>query len=173
MSKPGASVDAGGFRAAMAQLGAAVNIVTTDGVAGRYGITASAVCSVTDSPASLLVCVNRASRMHAALRANGVLAVNVLTPDHEALCAAFATGGLSIEERFAGGSWQAMNNGVPGLEGALVRLACRIETVTEVGTHAVIIARVEQVVLRGEGEGLVYFDRTFHRLPLTPALSEG
>ena len=40
------------FRDAMARLGAAVNIITTDGVAGKGGITATAVCSVTDDPAT-------------------------------------------------------------------------------------------------------------------------
>ncbi len=34
----------------MARLAAAVNIVTTDGPAGRAGFTATAVCSVTDEP---------------------------------------------------------------------------------------------------------------------------
>lgn len=38
------------FRDAMARLGSAVNIITTDGPAGRAGFTASAVCSVTDTP---------------------------------------------------------------------------------------------------------------------------
>ena len=38
------------FRDAMACLPAAVNIITTDGPSGRCGITASAVCSVTDEP---------------------------------------------------------------------------------------------------------------------------
>ncbi|STR46597.1 flavin reductase RutF in pyrimidine catabolism pathway [Klebsiella oxytoca] len=38
------------FRDAMAHVGAAVNIITTDGPAGRAGFTASAVCSVTDAP---------------------------------------------------------------------------------------------------------------------------
>ncbi len=38
------------FRDAMACVGAAVNIITTDGPAGMAGFTASAVCSVTDSP---------------------------------------------------------------------------------------------------------------------------
>ena len=47
------------FRDAMACVGAAVNIITTDGPAGRAGFTASAVCSVTDSPPTLLVCLNR------------------------------------------------------------------------------------------------------------------
>ena len=45
----------------MARLGAAVNIITTDGPGGKRGFTASAVCSVTDSPPTLLVCLNRSS----------------------------------------------------------------------------------------------------------------
>lgn len=49
------------FRDAMAQVGAAVNIITTDGPAGRAGFTASAVCSVTDEPPTLLVCLNRSA----------------------------------------------------------------------------------------------------------------
>ncbi len=49
--------DKASFRDAMAHVGAAVNIITTDGPAGRAGFTASAVCSVTDTPPTLLVCL--------------------------------------------------------------------------------------------------------------------
>jgi flavin reductase (NADH) len=52
------------FRNAMASLGAAVNVITTDGSRGRCGITASAVCSVTDTPPTMLVCINQSSYMH-------------------------------------------------------------------------------------------------------------
>ena len=52
-------VDQQTFRDAMSCMGAAVNIITTDGPAGRAGFTASAVCSVTDTPPTLLVCLNR------------------------------------------------------------------------------------------------------------------
>ena len=38
------------FRQGMSNLGAAVNVITTDGAAGQAGFTASAVCSVTDTP---------------------------------------------------------------------------------------------------------------------------
>ncbi len=58
------------FRDAMASLGAAVNIVTTDGTEGRCGITATAVCSVTDTPPTLMVCVNRNSAMNAVFQKN-------------------------------------------------------------------------------------------------------
>ena len=46
-------VDQQTFRDAMSCMGAAVNIITTDGPAGRAGFTASAVCSVTDTPPTL------------------------------------------------------------------------------------------------------------------------
>ena len=49
------------YRDAMARLGAAVNVITTDGPGGRAGFTASAVTSVTDTPPTLLVCANRAN----------------------------------------------------------------------------------------------------------------
>lgn len=48
-------VDVTQFRNAMAMLGGAVSVITTDGPAGRFGFTASAVCSVTDAPPTLLV----------------------------------------------------------------------------------------------------------------------
>ena len=67
------------FRNAMAHMSAAVNIITTDGEAGRCGITATAVCSVTDTPPTLMVCVNRNSAMNAVFKANGRLCVNVLS----------------------------------------------------------------------------------------------
>ena len=60
------------FRDGMARLAAAVHVVTTDGPGGRGGFTASAVCSVTDDPPTLLVCVNLHSRQNDLIRANGV-----------------------------------------------------------------------------------------------------
>jgi flavin reductase len=76
------------YRNAMARLGAAVNIITTDGPAGRAGFTASAVCSVTDEPPTLLVCLNRSASVYPAFKANGVLCVNVLAAGHQSLSAA-------------------------------------------------------------------------------------
>ena len=72
-------VDVTGFRNAMARLGGAVSVITTDGPHGRFGFTASAVCSVTDSPPTLLVCMNRASTSNVHFKNNGVLCVNVLS----------------------------------------------------------------------------------------------
>jgi flavin reductase len=53
------------FKNAMSLLTGAVNVVTTTGVSGRHGFTASAVCSVTDAPPTLLVCINNSAYSHA------------------------------------------------------------------------------------------------------------
>lgn len=60
------------FRDGMSRLGAAVNIVTSDGPAGRLGFTATAVCSISDTPPSLLACMNRRSLQNGPLKRNGV-----------------------------------------------------------------------------------------------------
>ena len=74
----------------MARLGAAGNVVTSDGPGGRCGFTASAVCSVTDSPPTVLVCVNRTNDSYPPLKVNGVLCVNTLAGGQEDLSAIFA-----------------------------------------------------------------------------------
>src|SRR6185312_3076587 len=73
-----ATVDQAQFREAMSQLGAAVHVVTTAGPAGRGGVTATAVCSVSDQPATLLVCVNRRAQIAPLVEANRILCVNTL-----------------------------------------------------------------------------------------------
>lgn len=157
-----AIVDKGEFREAMSRLGAAVNIITTDGPAGLHGLTASAVCSVTDDPPTLLVCVNRASNVHAALSQNGVLCVNVLASRHQPLSDLFGRGAHSVEQRFAGAEWRTMHTGSPALTDAVVSLDCRIDQITEVGTHSVFFCRVAGIALGGQPEGLIYFNRAYH-----------
>ena len=70
--EPIISVEPTLFREAMARLGAAVHIVTSAGPGGKTGFTATAVCSVSDTPATLLVCLNRRSKSAPLLSQNGV-----------------------------------------------------------------------------------------------------
>jgi len=151
------------YRDAMARLGAAVNIVTTDGPGGRHGFTASAVCSVTDTPPTLLVCLNKGSSASAAFHANGVLCVNTLAPEHETLSKLFG-GGTPVAERFAGGEWRPSATGAPMLAGAAAAFDCRIVRSVEVGTHDVLFCEVVGLAADGAQEGLIYFSRRYHRL---------
>ncbi len=88
------------FRNAMSKLAAAVNIVTTGGEAGTVGITATAVCSVTDSPATVLVCVNRSSASNEIFKANGRMCVNTCASEHQEMSMHFA-GMTGLEMRRA------------------------------------------------------------------------
>jgi flavin reductase len=151
------------FRHAMSRLGAAVNIITTDGPGGRHGMTASAVCSVTDSPPTVLVCMNRRSGSHLRFRENGNLCVNVLAGHHQALSARFSTPS-DAEKRFEHGIWSALVTGAPVLTDASAALDCRIGEISEVGTHSVFFCEVVGVSTAAQPGGLVWFDRAYHAL---------
>lgn len=161
-------VDRQTYREAMARFGAAVSVVTTDGPAGRYGFTASAVCSVTDDPPTLLVCVNRKNDSHPALLANGVLCVNTLASDQQEISGLFGGSVSDQATRFAGGSWDAMVTGAPALLGAVVTFDCRVSQVTEVATHTVVFATVAAVRHGAQHDGLMYFARAYHPIRRPP-----
>ncbi|HKR87102.1 MAG TPA: flavin reductase [Phenylobacterium sp.] len=152
------------FREGMARLGAAVTVVTTDGPAGRRGLTVSAVCSVTDSPPSLMVCINRRSRSHGAVLENGVLCVNVLAGSDEPLGAAFAGRGEPGDDPFLGADWGVLATGAPALASAVVALDCRISLARDIGTHSAILCEVQAMSLGAGSDALVYFNRRFHHL---------
>ena len=161
MNSPLVSPEA--FRDAMARLGAAVNVITTDGPAGRRGFTASAVCAVTDTPATLLVCVNRAHDSHAALVANGVVCINTLSAAQRDISDAFAGySGLEREDRFSLGVWHTLATGAPVLSGAAVSFDSRIVGRTEVGTHSVMFCEVAAIGAGSVHEGLIYWGRAYH-----------
>ncbi|WP_233836220.1 flavin reductase [Paraburkholderia sp. ZP32-5] len=152
------------FRDAMAGLGASVNVITTDGAAGKAGCTASAVCAVTDEPPTLLVCINRASRNNAVIRENGRLCVNVLSAEQQHVAMRFSTKDLSLDERFACAEWEQLDTGAPVLSDALSALDCDIESSVEVGTHTVFFCTIKAARAPVQGEGLIYFARDFHRV---------
>lgn len=154
------------FRDGMARLGAAVNIITTDGPGGRAGFTASAVCSVTDAPPSLLFCLNRSSSVYEWFAQSEAVCVNVLAPRHEELSRVFG-GKTHAAERFEIGTWLTLLSGAPVLADAAVAFDCLVSNRWEVGSHAVFICEVLDVRRHETVSGLVYFDRRYH--PLQPS----
>ncbi|ANS41025.1 4-hydroxyphenylacetate 3-monooxygenase, reductase component [Serratia inhibens] len=151
------------FRDAMASLSAAVNIVTTDGPAGRCGITATAVCSVTDTPPTLLVCINRNSAMNPVFQENQQLCVNVLNHEQELMARHFAgMTDVSMEERFRLEEWQSGPLGQPVLRNTLASLEGEIVQIQSIGTHQVYLVQIRQIQVNAAGNGLIYFKRNFH-----------
>ena len=151
------------YRDAMARLTGAVNIISSDGQAGLAGFTASAVCSVTDDPPTLLLCVNLASRQSELLRVNGVLCVNTLAKGQEDIARAFSNHDLTMAQRFERAEWTARESGSPMLKGALAVFDCRIVERLEQGTHAVLFCEV-LAAEAGNGRPLLYYNRAFGTL---------
>jgi len=158
-------LDSQTFREAMSRIAAAVHIVTTDGVGGRAGGTVSAACSVSDDPASILICLNRQSRIHAAVLKNRCFCLNTLTDDHQEISDVFAgKESADMSDRFAHGSWTDLATGCPALDSAGLSVDCEVFSVSEVGTHSIIVGTVADLRMTDPGKSLIYVRRGYKSL---------
>jgi flavin reductase len=160
--EPVRTVEAAVFREAMSRLGAAVHVITTAGPGGKAGATATAVCSVSDAPPTLLVCLNRRSQTNPAVVENGVFCVNTLGEGGAEVADVFAgRTGVTGSDRFAAGEWTVLSTASPVLASAVVAFDCRVVEVRSVGSHNVFFGAVESVRLGTTGRALVYHDRAY------------
>lgn len=133
-----------GFRQVMRRLVASVTVVAAARKGERFGLTATAVTSLSFDPPSLVVCVNRSAASFPILAEVGQrFSVSILAADQQAVSQAFGTPGLSAEERFAVGDWRVSASGVPLLEGAAACVELIVDAVHPYGSHALIIGRAE------------------------------
>ncbi|KQV36997.1 flavin reductase [Rhizobium sp. Root1204] len=153
------------FRDAMARVCAPVNVITTNGEAGRGGFTATAMCSVTDEPPTLLVCMNSKSAQAQLFLDNNRFCVNVLTGEHKDLAGYFAGREADMTARYSAAEWTDLNSGNQALADAIVSFDCRIVDARLVGTHNLLIGEVTEIRSRKDGHALLYFDRSFVHVP--------
>ncbi|MCI4678675.1 flavin reductase family protein [Rhodoblastus acidophilus] len=157
-------LDPKAYRDAMSEIASPVHIIATDGPAGLAGMTVTALASVTDQPATLLVCVNRQSPSAPRFLKNKAFSVNSLGAADQKLADIFA--GRTDEhfaEKFTHGLWRKGATGAPLLEGALANFDCRLIEAKDVGTHHILIGEVVAVARRDEGAGLLYHRRAYRR----------
>lgn len=153
------------FREAMSRIAAAVHLVTTDGPAGRAGATVSAMCSLSDDPAMILVCINQEGRLHEALHENRCYCLSTLAPDDQPVSDIFAgRGDLEMEERFTGLGWLTLETGSPALTTAKLNVDCTVDTIVPAGSHSIFIGKVCGIRLNDPGPSLLYAGRQYQRL---------
>lgn len=153
------------FRDAMSRVAATVHVVATDGKTGLGGTTATSVTSVSDSPPSLLVCLNQASQTLQRIRSNGAFSVNVLSSGQRDVADTFAgVTGLEGAARFRAGHGWRMGDGAPVLETALSSFACALADMFPVGSHMVVIGAVRQVQFGEDQQPLIYHRRAYGAL---------
>lgn len=153
------------FRDAMARVCAPVNVITTNGPAGRGGFTATAMCSVTDEPPMLLVCMNSRSAQTQLFVENSRFCVNVLTGEHKDLASSFAGQQADMDARYAAAEWINLHSGNQALADAIVSFDCRLVEARLVGTHNIFIGEVVEIRTRKDGHALLYFDRNYVHVP--------
>lgn len=150
-------VDPQQFKDGMRRLAASVTIVTVGFLDGRrFGMTATAVCSVSAEPPILLCCINRKTATHQHFMAAESFGVNILASDDQDLAKRFAAP-HQPHERFAIGDWQSTESGVPLLKTAAASFLCRKRDAVDMGEHTVFFGEVIEVATRkDQAPSLVY-----------------
>jgi len=157
-----APVDPLTYRNAMAEIAEAVHVVTTDGPAGRRGLTVTAFTSVSDKPATVLVCLNRLNAHNDVFVENGKFAVSTLGAQHQRLAEAFSgKGDLDSVSRFRLGDWETLETGSPVLADAVAAFDCRLVESVDMATHRVLFGRVTGLRIGASLSPLMYHRRGY------------
>jgi len=152
------------FLVGMSHAACTVNVVTTDGIAGRHGVTISAMVSVSaDTPQpTLLVCIHHLSPVISALLQNGVFCVNVLRDDQAHISDNFAgRSGVQGAAKFDCATWTTQLTGAPRVVDSLVAFDCRVTASERVGSHFVVFGSVQDIFVAGTGAPLIYANRAY------------
>jgi len=150
------------FRLAMRQLAATVNVITTQDGMNRCGLTATAVCSLSITPPSMVICVNRSGVAHQAISAAGCFCVNILADTQAEIAMRFAgQSGEVGEDRFALYHWTHLATGAPALDGAVANLDCIIASVSQTTSHSIFIGHVKSIRCSANMSPLLHYNRRF------------
>lgn len=149
--------DATTFRTAMRLPATSVTVIAAGEGEERNGLTASAVCSLSDAPPMILACVNLNSSALPLIRARGCFSANFLTEAQHDLAERFA-GRTRIygAARFSDAGWSTLATGAPVLSTALAAFDCILEREHDSPTHAILIGRVVAITHDAECRSLVY-----------------
>lgn len=163
-----------------------VAVVTTDGEAGRHGVTISSMTSVSadgDHP-SLLACIHHLNPAATAIMKNRAFCANLLGEGQQALSDLFAgrdkTGPgkagpgrpvqdkLQRADRFDRAEWHKGHAGQPVLAGATAAFECRLATAVLWETHYIIVGKVVSVTLSDDPSALLYGQRAYRKAVQLP-----
>jgi 4-nitrophenol 2-monooxygenase / 4-nitrocatechol 4-monooxygenase, reductase component len=141
------------FRDVIGHFATGVTIITTREGEVDFGVTVSAVSSLSLEPPMLLVCLNRTSRTQQAVSRSRRFAVNILGVHQRELARLFAT---PRDDKFAGLDVRHGPLGDPLLPEAIAHVECEVVEEAKGGTHTIFIAEVRHAE-RFEGEPLLYY----------------
>lgn len=147
----------------MRRLASGVCVLSTALEGGeRFAMTVSSVTSVSDAPASLLVCINQAVSQQAHLSSpEARFAINVLSVEHQDV-SNICAGRDPSRNRFDIGQWITEEAGLPVLADAPAVFICKTDKVMTYGTHKIIVAAINNVIINGaKAEPLLYANGSY------------
>ena len=151
------AIEGATYRAIMRHQAGAVAVIAVGEAGTRRGLTATAVCSLSDDPPTILACIRRTASAHDEIGRVGAFSVNLLASDQQEIAALFSgRTGVQGEDRFQG-EWMTMVTGAPVLPNALATLDCRVSEQHSFATHTIFIGSVLDGQVRGEAQPLLYF----------------
>jgi 3-hydroxy-9,10-secoandrosta-1,3,5(10)-triene-9,17-dione monooxygenase reductase component len=151
---PPSTVDEARFRQVLGHFATGVTIVTTSVDGQPAGLSVNSFASVSLHPPLVLFAVTDQSSTWPRIREVGFFCVNVLADDQEDLSRAFAARGT---DKFRGVGWRAAESGAPILSGTLAWLDCTVEAEHPGGDHVIVVGRVREMGVAGEGAPLVFY----------------
>jgi len=160
---PPACITLDEFRGSMRRLAAGVSAVTTGTLDAPVGMVASSVVSISAEPPMVGVFVNETSSSLPLFQEQGRMAINILSCGHGDVVGKFVKAPQG-KDRFEGTEWVAGPTGLPLMADALVAMECRIITEVVLGTHRLLVGRIESTTLRDD-RPMVQFDGATLRLP--------
>jgi flavin reductase len=154
------------FVEGMSRAATFVAVATTDGEAGRFGVTISSLTSVSadgDHP-SLLACIHHLSAAATAILKNRSFCANLLHEGQQSLADLFAgRANPDAASRFNAGDWTRGPGAQPVLAGATASFECKLATALLWETHYIIVGKVTSVTLSEEPSALLYGQRAYRR----------
>ena len=142
------------LREVLRRFAAGVTVVTTRNGAVPAGMTATAFSSVSLEPPVVLVCLNASSQTAGAVAASGIFAINILASSQRDIADRFSQ---RSDDKFAGVSWSNGPESLPYIDAALGVVACRVRSITEAGTHRIVLGDVIDCQHR-DADALIYLD---------------
>ena len=144
------------FRLAMRRYIYSVSIMSNkDNVDNLNAITVSSVTSISMDPPSLLICINKSSRIHDSIELGSKFCINLLNNKQVDLSNICSDEDM-YNQRFKDENWNLDN--IPFLKNAQANIFCKVDKLTSYHTHTVVIGLVEDANYADEISTLTYVD---------------
>ena len=158
------TLDSEQLRHAMRAWASGVTIVTASHAGEQHGMTVNSFTSVALEPPLIIISLQAGSRTQVLISQANAFAVTILADDQQDISDRFAGRVPDAEDRLAGLETETLDTGAPFVKGGLAYLDCRVMQIIPVGSSTLFLAEVMAARGNGEGQPLVYHDRSYKKL---------